>query len=194
MNPRPEGGPEAAEQFVRRRLSLRHLRTLIALEQAASLSAAAELLHVTQPAVSKTLAQIWRRSLQLRVVVLTLGLSAVVILVLGYRGTRILGGAPINNWPRGKVDTGDASFAKRVSDAHANCLENLPIFAVIVLAGAAMGRLDDLQALAPWVLVARIGQSLAHLSGTGPAQVFVRATFWAAQLALFVWMFARLLA
>ncbi len=58
MNPRPEGGPEAAEQFVRRRLSLRHLRTLIALEQAASLSAAAELLHVTQPAVSKTLAEI----------------------------------------------------------------------------------------------------------------------------------------
>lgn len=35
-------------------------------------------------AVSKALAQIWRRSLQLRVVVLTLGLSAVVILVLGF--------------------------------------------------------------------------------------------------------------
>ena len=35
-------------------------------------------------AVSRTLAQIWRRSLQLRVVVLTLGLSAVVIVVLGF--------------------------------------------------------------------------------------------------------------
>ena len=35
-------------------------------------------------ALSRTLAQIWRRSLQLRVVVLTLGLSAVVILVLGF--------------------------------------------------------------------------------------------------------------
>ena len=35
-------------------------------------------------AVSRALAQIWRRSLQLRVVVLTLGLSAVVILVLGF--------------------------------------------------------------------------------------------------------------
>lgn len=52
------GGPEAAEQFVRRRMSLRHLRTLIALKEAASLSAAAEVLHVTQPAVSKTLAEI----------------------------------------------------------------------------------------------------------------------------------------
>ena len=35
-------------------------------------------------AISRALAQIWRRSLQLRVVVLTLGLSAVVILVLGF--------------------------------------------------------------------------------------------------------------
>ena len=34
--------------------------------------------------MSRALAQIWRRSLQLRVVVLTLGLSAVVILVLGF--------------------------------------------------------------------------------------------------------------
>ena len=47
---------------------------------------------------------------------------------------------------------------------------------------------------APWVLVARMGQSLAHLSGTGPVQVFVRATFWAAQLVLFVWMLAKLMA
>jgi len=35
-------------------------------------------------ALSRALAQIWRRSLQLRVVVLTLGLSSVVILVLGF--------------------------------------------------------------------------------------------------------------
>lgn len=34
--------------------------------------------------MSRAVAQIWRRSLQLRVVVLTLGLSAVVILVLGF--------------------------------------------------------------------------------------------------------------
>lgn len=35
-------------------------------------------------ALSRSIAQIWRRSLQLRVVVLTLGLSAVVILALGF--------------------------------------------------------------------------------------------------------------
>ncbi len=35
-------------------------------------------------ALSRAVAQIWRRSLQLRVVVLTLGLSLAVILVLGF--------------------------------------------------------------------------------------------------------------
>lgn len=35
-------------------------------------------------ALSRSLAMIWRRSLQLRVVVLTLGLSAVVIVILGF--------------------------------------------------------------------------------------------------------------
>ena len=58
----------------------------------------------------------------------------------------------------------------------------------------ALGRLADIQALAPWVLYARIGQSLAHLSGTGPVNVFVRASFWSAQLALFGWMLVKLLA
>lgn len=57
---RPERAPEEAETFVSRRMSLRHLRVVQALAEAGSLSAAAELLHVTQPAVSKTLGEIER--------------------------------------------------------------------------------------------------------------------------------------
>ena len=88
----------------------------------------------------------------------------------------------------------DAPLARRIEDAHANCLENLPVFAVIVLTAAALGRLPAVDALAPWVLYARIGQSAAHLWGVAPLQVLVRAGFWAVQLGLFVWMLARLLA
>ena len=117
-----------------------------------------------------------------------------VLAVFLYRGLRFLGGTPINHWPRGNKPADDAPFVKRLEDAHANCLENLPVFAVIVLVAAALGRLADIQALAPWVLYARIGQSLAHLSGTGPVNVFVRASFWSAQLALFGWMLVKLLA
>ena len=127
-----------------------------------------------------------------------LGFAAWTLLLIAgvflYRGMRFLTGTPINHWPRGNKPADDAPFVKRLEDAHANCLENLPVFAVIVLVAAALGRLADIQALAPWVLYARIGQSLAHLSGTEPVNVFVRASFWSAQLALFGWMLVKLLA
>ena len=127
-----------------------------------------------------------------------LGFAAWTLLLIAgvflYRGMRFLTGTPLNHWPRGNKPADDAPFVKRLEDAHANCLENLPVFAVIVLVAAALGRLADIQALAPWVLYARIGQSLAHLSGTGPVNVFVRASFWSAQLALFGWMLVKLLA
>ncbi len=127
-----------------------------------------------------------------------LGFAAWTLLLIAgvflFRGMRFLTGTPINHWPRGTKPADDAPFVKRLEDAHANCLENLPVFAVIVLVAAALGRLADIQALAPWVLYARIGQSLAHLSGTGPVNVFVRASFWSVQLALFGWMLVKLLA
>ena len=127
-----------------------------------------------------------------------IGFAAWTLLLIAgvflYRGMRFLTGTTINHWPRGNKPADDAPFVKRLEDAHANCLENLPVFAVIVLVAAALGRLADIQALAPWVLYARIGQSLAHLSGTGPVNVFVRASFWSAQLALFGWMLVKLLA
>ena len=127
-----------------------------------------------------------------------LGFAAWTLLLIAgvflYRGMRFLTGTPINHWPRGNKPADDAPFVKRLEDAHANCLENLPVFAVIVLAAAALGRLGDTQSLAPWVLYARIGQSLAHLSGTGPLNVFVRAGFWSAQLGLFAWMLVKLIA
>ena len=117
-----------------------------------------------------------------------------VIVVFLYRGVRCAGGAAINSWPRNEKNANDLPFARRVADGHANCLENLAIFTVIVFAAAQTGRLEAIGALAPWVLYARIGQSLAHLSGVGQAHVFVRAGFWAVQLVLFVWMMARLFA
>jgi len=127
-----------------------------------------------------------------------LGFAAWTLLLIAavflYRGMRFLGGTPINHWPRQAKPADDAPIVRRLEDAHANCLENLPVFAVIVLAAAALGRLGDIQMLAPWVLYARIGQSLAHLSGTGPMNVFVRASFWSVQLVLCIWMLVKLIA
>ena len=121
----------------------------------------------------------------------TLALVACVFL---YRGLRFATGTPINSWPRGSRSDGEVPLVRRLEDAHANCLESLPVFAVIVLAGAALGRADAIAPLAPWVLYARFAQSLAHLLGVGPVHVFVRAGFWSAQLALLAAMLYRLLA
>ena len=116
-----------------------------------------------------------------------------VLLVFSYRGFKFLGGTAINSWPRGVKSDADIPFINRVADAHANCLENLVIFAVIVLAaGQLPGKLELIAPLAPIVLYARIGQSLAHLSGTGKINVLLRATFWAIQLGLFFFMLSKL--
>jgi uncharacterized MAPEG superfamily protein len=116
-----------------------------------------------------------------------------VTLVFLYRGLRVLSGMPINSWPRGNKPTSDAGFVKRAEDAHANCLENLPIFAVIVLAAYASGKVAAISAIAPCVLYARIAQSCCHLIATNKPLVFLRAGFWLAQMLLFFLMLARLL-
>ena len=115
-----------------------------------------------------------------------------VLLVFADRGVRVLSGTPINSWPRGNA-LPDPAFVKRVTDAHANSLENLPIFAVIVLSAAALAKLPAITQLAPYVLYARLGQSITHLIGTSVPLVMIRATFWTIQLVLFVLMFKDLL-
>ena len=119
---------------------------------------------------------------------------ALITLVFLYRGLRFLRGTPINHWPRGNKPQDDAGLVKRLEDAHANCMENLPVFAVLVLAASVMDKTNTIQTIAPFVLYARIGQTLAHLWGTGPLLVFVRASFWSVQLVICLWMAIQLLA
>ncbi|MDI3260592.1 MAG: MAPEG family protein [Sinobacteraceae bacterium] len=117
-----------------------------------------------------------------------------ILMVFAYRGIKLLGGTPITAWPRGQVSPANTPFINRVADAHANCLENLPIFAVLVLCAQALDKTAAVAPLAPYVLYARFGQSLMHLIGVTPLLVLLRASFWSVQLALFVWMFWELLA
>lgn len=111
-----------------------------------------------------------------------------------YRGLRFMQGTPINNWPRGAKPADDAPLVKRIEDAHANCMENLPIFAIIVLAAVALNKQELIVPFAAWVFYARVGQSLAHLAGVGKVHVFVRANFWVIQLGLMFYMLSRLCA
>lgn len=116
-----------------------------------------------------------------------------VLVIFGWRGIEIvLRGKKADFWTRGnKVD--EPAFITRLQHAHLNCLENLPIFAVIVLAAAAMGKGAVTAPWAAYVLYARLAQSIVHLVGVNHWLVMLRATFWTIQLVLFVVMLAGLL-
>ncbi len=92
-----------------------------------------------------------------------------------------------NHWERGKpVD--DPEFLVRAKAAHLNCLENLPLFAALVLIGATTDQSATVNAVAGIIVAARIGQSLAHLIGTSFPLVFIRASLFLTQVALMLYL------
>lgn len=111
-----------------------------------------------------------------------------VLVIFAWRGIEIvINGKKADSWTRGK-DVAAPGLIRRIEHAHVNCLENLPIFAVIVLAAAAMGKSAVTEPYAMVVLYARLAQSLTHMVGVSHWLVMLRATFWAIQLILFVVM------
>jgi uncharacterized MAPEG superfamily protein len=98
-----------------------------------------------------------------------LGFAVWTVLVLfatvgAYRWSKILGGrASISEW---QADLPQGSeWYRRAMRAHANCVENLPVFVAIVYCATtagAHGRLLDLLALL--VLAGRIAQTTVHVS------------------------------
>jgi uncharacterized MAPEG superfamily protein len=125
-----------------------------------------------------------------------LGFAAwTLVLLLGIavqRSALTLSGARAAN-SFGTDGTDVSPFSNRLCRAHANCCENLPIFAAIVLGALASGRADVTDPLALWVLVARIGQSTTHLISTSSLAVQARFGFFAVQIGIEVWWLLRLL-
>lgn len=119
-----------------------------------------------------------------------------VVLVLFYAGYRIplviTFKKPADAWGRDKKPE-DPGIVMRASHAHANAVENLPLFAAVVLGAAVLGQSAAVDALAPYVLYARLAQVAVHLIGTSFALVMLRATFFLAQLGLIGYMAWQLL-
>jgi uncharacterized MAPEG superfamily protein len=113
---------------------------------------------------------------------------------VGYRIVLVLSmKKPANSWGRDdKVD--DPAFLVRAKHAHLNCLENLPVFAAIVLAAMALGKAPVVDAVAAFVLYARLAQSVVHLIGVSHWLVFIRANLLLVQALLFAYMIWGLLA
>jgi uncharacterized MAPEG superfamily protein len=101
-----------------------------------------------------------------------------------YRWTRILfKGEPVASFRSDRLEGAD--WYQRGTRAHANCVENLPVFAAIVFVITTIGLQGSaVDTLCVIVLVARICQSLVHLSHPQTnAFVAVRFSFFSVQLA-----------
>jgi len=85
-------------------------------------------------------------------------------------------------------------FMQRLARAHANCVESLPIFGILLIAALLTNRAGITNPLAPWLLAARLIQSCVHLASLSVAAVNVRFVAFAVQIAIAVyWAFALLL-
>lgn len=124
-----------------------------------------------------------------------LALVAWALLILMSLGTlrtsQVIAGkrAPNSFSPSG--DDMDA-FGKRLTRAHANCYENLPIVGAVLLYAIAAGQTAVTDGLAYLFLGARLAQSTAHLISTSNMFVRIRFFFFLAQLAILVYWLLRL--
>ncbi len=119
-----------------------------------------------------------------------------LLLVFALANYRVLlsfqSGKAINTFAADGSDVPD--LGQRLTRAHLNCLEFLPIFGALVLAAAAAGKGSVTDPLALWVLAARVGQSLVHLASTAVPAVLTRASLFVVQLAICAWWTLQLVA
>jgi len=104
-----------------------------------------------------------------------------------YRWRRILTGrSSIADFRADQIEGED--WYRRSMRAHANCIENLPVFAAVVFALTVGGvHSSTVDYLSIGVLVARIIQSLVHVGFAQTARVVgVRFTFFTVQLISFL--------
>jgi len=112
-----------------------------------------------------------------------------------YRWSRIFSGrVPIRDFPAD--GSGGEEWYRRATRAHANCIENLPVFGAIVFGlhvGQVAGTVVDV--LAVTVVIARIFQSLVHICFVHTNTVAsLRFGFYFVQFVCFLWLAGTIVA
>ncbi len=111
-----------------------------------------------------------------------------VLMVVSWRGVMVLQGTyKTHGFPSGTPHGPDVYW--RLNRSHINAAEELPVFAVVVLAGAFTGVNDPLfGTLAAVVLGARVFQTLVHVAAHTAVSVSIRVTALLVQLVAAGWM------
>ncbi|MGD9801081.1 MAG: MAPEG family protein [Parvularculaceae bacterium] len=116
---------------------------------------------------------------------------ALVVLLAFYRVSLVSTGkrASPNFSPDGEDVEG---FGRRLTRAHANCYENLPLAGAVLLYAVATNQTAITDGLAMAFLGARILQSLTHLASTNRTAVTVRFLFYVVQVLIIAYWSLRL--
>lgn len=111
-----------------------------------------------------------------------------VLIVVSFRTAQVLAGTKKSNEFPAWIQHGSDLYW-RIHRAHLNCVEGLPVFAVLVLTFILSGYQNDTFDLLAWIVFgARILQTSAHLSGGGVWNVNVRFTGFIIQYLCFTAM------
>ncbi|MBA4290194.1 MAG: MAPEG family protein [Pseudomonas sp.] len=110
-----------------------------------------------------------------------------MFLMVNQRGLLVLSGKMAVNAfnPDGSNTPGE--LAKRLVRVHANCLENLPLQAALLLYAIASSQTAVTEPLALALFGARLAQGVVHLISIRPLFVWLRFAAFFVQLAILAW-------
>jgi uncharacterized MAPEG superfamily protein len=111
---------------------------------------------------------------------------------VSYRVSQVVRGRqPAHAWPRDSPST-VPGFVLRAQHAQLNCLENLPVFAAIVLVAYMLGRSAVVDRWSFTIVVCRLLQTTTHLIGVTAPLVTLRSSAFAVQAILFLYLIVTL--
>ena len=114
-----------------------------------------------------------------------------VFLLANMRGIKVMGGHKAVN--AFNADGSDVpGFGQRLTRAYANCLENLPGQAAVLLYAMFAGQTAMTDPLALTLLGARLVQSVVHLYSTAPIFVWIRFASYLLQVLILVYWLLKL--
>ena len=115
-----------------------------------------------------------------------------IVLLVNQRGLLVLSGKMAVNAFNPDGSNTPSNFGQRLVRTHANCLENLPLQAAVLLYAMHAGQTALTDPLALLLLGARLFQSAMHLISTAPLFVWLRFAGLLAQMLILAWWLLRL--
>jgi uncharacterized MAPEG superfamily protein len=127
------------------------------------------------------------------VLTLLIAWALLLLVVMEVLRTRLVAQGAIAG-PQFRPDNANLSpFMQRLARAHGNCIEGLPIFGGLLVVALLTNRAGITDVLAPWLLLARLVQSCAHLSSLGVTAVNIRFLAFVVQMIIALyWCWALL--